>query len=145
MKLFKNDKIIANSACNMDGREKKMANLVWQVWQEFCLKKFSAKLHLPLNRSLCKKPEHSNINQRSWKNMQVTAVSCLSHTNVLLSCCAGSLILVRTHAYFLFLFMSKVLPRHGPVRYLVIISSFWSGQGQVQHQTEGILILGHLR
>ena len=61
------------------------------------------------------------------------------------SFCVISLILVRTHAYFLFLFMSKVLPHHGPARYLVIISSFWSGQGQVQHQMEGILILERLQ
>ena len=39
--------------------------------------------------------------------MQVIAASCLSHTNVLPSCCVGSLILLRTHAYFLFFFYVK--------------------------------------
>lgn len=56
-----------------------------------------------------------------------------------------AVLLLRTHAYFLFLFMSKVLPHHGPARYLVIISSFWSGQDQVQHQMVGILILERLQ
>ena len=77
--------------------------------------------------------------------MQIIAVSRLSHTNVLSFFCVIFLVLVRTHAYFLFLFMSKVLLHHGLAQYLVIISSFWSGQDQVQHQTVGILILGHLR
>lgn len=47
--------------------------------------------------------------------------------------------------FFVFFFMSKVLPHHGPARYLVIISSFWSGQDQVQHQMVGILILERLQ
>ena len=37
-----------------DGRGNKTANLVWQPWQQFCLKNVFAKHHFPLNRSFCK-------------------------------------------------------------------------------------------
>ena len=77
-----------------DGRGTKMANLVWQMWQ-FCLEKLSTKLHLPLNRSFCKRLENININikWRTQQNFQVIALSRLSHTNVLWSspCCIKSL------------------------------------------------------
>ena len=77
-----------------DGRGTKMANLVWQMWQ-FCLEKLSTKLHLPLNRSFCKRLENININikWRTRQNFQVIALSRLSHTNVLQSspCCVKSL------------------------------------------------------
>ena len=44
-----------------DGRGKKTADVVWQSWQYFCLKKQFTKLHLPLNRSFCKRPENINV------------------------------------------------------------------------------------
>ena len=45
--------------------------------------KKSAKLHLPLNRSFCKRPEHSNVKWRSRQDTQVMALSRLSPTDVL--------------------------------------------------------------
>lgn len=44
--------------------------------------KKSSKLHLPLNRSFCKRPEHSKVKWRSRQNTQVMAVSHLSPTDV---------------------------------------------------------------
>ena len=67
----------------VNGRGKKTANLVWQVWQWFCCN--FAKLHFLLNRSFCKRPEKINVKWRSRQNTPVIALSCLSHTSVLLS------------------------------------------------------------
>ena len=45
-----------------DGKEK-TGNLVWQAWQQFCFRNFSAELHPPLNRSFCQRPENINLSE----------------------------------------------------------------------------------
>ena len=54
------------------------------------MKKIPAKLHLPLNRSFCKRQEHSNFKWSSRQNTHVIALSRLPHTNDLPSCCVSS-------------------------------------------------------
>ena len=76
------------------------ANLMWQVWQLVCLKKPSAKLHTPSNRSFCRRAKKTSMLNEFRQNMQVIAWSCLSHSSVLPSSffCRP---VVLTH-YFLF-------------------------------------------
>ena len=53
-------------------------------------KKFSAELHLPLNRVCCKRAEHTNVRESSQQNTEVIALSHLSLTIILQSsslCC----------------------------------------------------------
>ena len=51
-------KVPSGELMQQDGRWKKTTNLVWQAWQNFCWKQLFAKLHFPLNRSICKEPEY---------------------------------------------------------------------------------------
>ena len=58
-----------------NGRGTKTANLVLtNVTSRYCLKNLSAKLHLLLNKSFCKRPEIINVTWRSRQNMQVIAL-----------------------------------------------------------------------
>ena len=97
--IFKNQRRIVFSTyrgrslselTQQDERGKKTANLMWQAWQWFCLKKASAKLHLLLNSFFfCKRLEKNNVKWRSRKKRQVTALSLFSLKSGLSSssCC----------------------------------------------------------
>ena len=67
-----------------DERGETTANLVWQPWQRFCLKKPSTKLRIPKNRSFCGRAK--NISVKKIPDKLVTRVitpSHLSHAEIL--------------------------------------------------------------
>ena len=76
-----------------DGRGKKTANLLRYVWHKFGLKQLFAKLQFPLNKSFCKGLENIGVKSWSRQNMQVIALSHLSHKSVLPSSLLPTLLL----------------------------------------------------
>ena len=72
------------------------ANLMWQVWQLVCLKKPSAKLHIPLKRSFCRRAKNINVKWIPTKHASNSLVMfvTLKRFAILLflpSCCVNSL------------------------------------------------------
>ena len=70
-------------------RGKKMTNLVWQTLNYYCLNKFSANVHLPLNRCLWKRPHHSLLLN---KGAMFVTHKCFAILIFELSCCISSLL-----------------------------------------------------